>query len=281
VSKKLKTSIEAKKNRLRRRIAGGIGEFAGSLGLLCCIAMLCLLFIYAYSYVMSSAYFEIRETSVRGLKELTEKDILTLAAVKSRQNLLAVNTDLLARRISANPWVKNIYVGRELPGRLVLEVRERIPVALIKQASNFYLMDSEGIIFKKMGKGDEVDLPILTGFRGEEKEKAGLLPGIFDLLKKISASGRYGYLGSISEVHVNEVFGVALLTDTGIYLKLGRDDYENKLKQLNVVMADLEKRGLGKGYLCVDLCDIKKITIQRKNAVGRTEPGKKSKQYKT
>lgn len=262
-------------------MAGGIGELTGSLGLLCCIALLCLLFVYAYSYLMSSAYFEIRETSVRGLKELTEKDILTLAAVKPRQNLLTVNTDLLARRISANPWVKNIYVGRELPGRLVLEIRERIPVVLIKQASNFYLMDSEGIIFKKLGKGDEVDLPILTGFRGEGKEKAGFLPGIFDLLKKISASGRYNYLGSISEVHVDEVFGVSLLTDTGIYLKLGWDDYENKLKQLNVVMADLEKRGLEKGYICVDLCDITKITIQRKNAVGRAEPGKKSKQYKT
>ena len=281
MSKKLKASIEAKKNRLRRRIAGGIGELAGSLSLLCSIALLCLMFIYAYSYLTSCSYFEIRETSVRGLKELTEKDILTLAAIKTRQNLLTVNTELMARRISANPWVKNIYVGRELPGRLVLEVRERIPVALIKQASNFYLMDSEGIIFKKMGKGDEVDLPIFTGFRGEEKEKTGLLLGIFDLLKKISASGRYNYLGSISEVHVDEVFGLSLLTDAGLYLKLGRDDYENKLKQLNVVMADLEKRGLGKGYICVDLCDITKITIQRKNAVGRTEPGKKSRQYKT
>jgi cell division protein FtsQ len=281
VPKKLKANIEAKKNRLRRRIAGGIGEFAGSLSLLCSIALLCLLFIYAYSYLTSSAYFEIRETSVRGLKELTEKDILALAALKPRQNLLAVNTDLLMRRISASPWVKNIYVGRELPNRLVMEVRERIPVALIKQASNFYLMDSEGNIFKKLGKGDEVDLPILTGFRGEEKEKTGLLLGIFDLLRKISASGQYNYLGSISEVHVDDVFGLSLLTDAGLHLKLGRDNYENKLKQLSVVMADLEKRGLGKGYICVDLCDITKITIHRKNAVGRTEPGRKSRQYRT
>jgi len=160
-------------------------------------------------------------------------------------------------------------------------VRERIPVALVKQASNFHLMDGEGNIFKKLGKADEVDLPILTGYRGKEKEKAGLLLGVFDLLKKISVSGRYNYLGSISEVHMDEVFGLPLLTDSGLYLKLGRDDYENKLKHLNVVMADLEKRGLGKGFICVDLCDITKITIQRKNAVGRTGQGKNSKQYRT
>jgi cell division protein FtsQ len=154
-------------------------------------------------------------------------------------------------------------------------------VALVKQASNFYLMDSEGFVFKKLGKGDEVDLPILTGFNSEEKEKPKLLLTTLNLLKRLSASGRHNYLGSISEVHVDDVFGLSLLTDSGLYLKLGRDDYENKLKQLNVVMADLDKRGMGKGYICVDLCDITKITIQRKSASGRMEPGKKGRHYRT
>jgi cell division protein FtsQ len=281
VSKKLKTTIAARKNRLRRRLTSGISEVVGPIGILLSIAVLCLTFIYIYSYLLSASYFEIKETSVRGLKELTEKDVLTLAAVQPRQNLLALNSGAVASRISANPWVKNIYVGRELPNRLVLEVRERIPVALVKQASNFYLMDSEGFIFKKLGKSDEVDLPILTGFNSEKKEKSKLLLTTLNLLKRLSASGRYTYLGSISEVIVDDVFGLSLMTDSGLYLKLGKDDYENKLNQLNVVMADLDKRGLGKGYICVDLCDITKVTVSHKNASGRMDPGKKGKQYRT
>ncbi|OPY82714.1 MAG: Cell division protein DivIB [Smithella sp. PtaU1.Bin162] len=279
--KKLKTSLEAKKNRLRRRFVNGIGELIGAIGLLVSIALLCFLFIYAYSYALSTPYFEIRETAVRGLKELTEKDILTLASVPPRQNLLAVNTDSLVKKISANPWVKNIYVGRELPGRLVLEVRERIPVAMVKQASNFYLMDNEGFVFKKVGKSDEVDLPILTGAGSMKKEKSKLLLSALDLLKTISTSGRYGYLGAVSEVNVDDEFGISLLTDAGLYLKMGMDDYENKLQQLDVVMIDLEKRGMKKGYICADLRNVSKITIQRKNASGKTESGKKGKQYRT
>lgn len=279
--KKLKTNIAAKKNRLRRRIAAGIGELAGALGVLFSVAGLCLTFIYAYSYLLSMPYFEIKEVSVCGLKELTEKDILTLAAIPPRQNLLAANTDALVRRISANPWVKNIYAGRELPDRLVLEVRERNPVAMIRQAGDFYLMDNEGFIFKKLGKGDEVDLPILTGINGMEKEKSKLLLSSLNLLKTISASGRYNFLGAISEVSVDDIFGLALLTDTGLYLKLGKDDYENKLKQLNAVMEDMEKRGMKKGYIFVDICDAAKITIQHKNTSGRTEPAKKGRQYRT
>ena len=278
MAKRLKTSIETKKNRVRRRMGKGIVEFAGAIGILFSIAVLCLLFIYVYSYLLSTPYFAVKEASVRGLKELTEKDILTLAAIPAHQNLLAVNTDLVVKRVSANPWVKNIYVGRELPNRLVLEVRERNPVAMIKQASDFYLMDNEGFVFKKLGKNDEVDLPILTGINGEEKGKSKLLLSTLDLLKTMSASGRYNYLGAISEVNVDDIFGLSILTDTGLYLKLGMDNYENKLKQLNVIMADLEKRGLRKGYICADLYDVTKITINRKNTLGPTEPEKKSKQ---
>jgi len=281
VSKRIKISITAKKNRLRRRIAGSIGELAGALGILSSVVLVCLIFIYAYSYSLSTSYFEVKETSVRGLKELTEKDILSLAAIPPRQNLLAVNTDLLVKKISANSWVKNIYVGRELPGRLVLEVRERIPLAMIKQAGDFYLMDVDGFVFKKLSRNDDVDLPILTGVNYKEKEKSKLLMSTLSLLKTINASGQYDYLGAIAEVNVDGVFGISLLTDAGLYLKLGSDDYENKLKQLDSVIADLEKRGLKKGYICADLCDIKKITIQYKNAAGRAAQGKKGKQYRT
>jgi len=281
VPKKLKTSIAAKKNRLRRRIANGIGEFAGAGGLLVFAALICLTFIYAYSYLLSMPYFAIKEVSIRGLKELTEKDILTLASLPPQKNLLAVNTELLMKRVSANPWVKNIYVGKELPDRLVMEVRERNPVAILKQAGDFYLMDNEGFVFKKLGKNDEVDLPIITGINGMEKEKSRLLLSSLNLLKTMSASGRYNYLGAISEVDVDDIFGLSLLTDTGLYLKLGTGNYENKLNQLNVVMADVEKRGMRKGYIFVDICDVTKITIQHKNASGRTEPAKKGKQYRT
>jgi cell division protein FtsQ len=58
------------------------------------------------------------------------------------------------------------------------------------------------------------------------------------------------------------------------------DGFEGKLKQLKLVMADLEKRGIKKGSLCVDLCDESKITVQRKNAFVRTDQDKKNRRYR-
>lgn len=279
--RKFRTSMTTKKNRLRRRLTDGIREFVFAMGILVSVAVLCFLFVYAYSYLLSTHYFEIKEISIRGLKELTEQDILTQASLTPRQNLLSVNIEALEKRISSNPWVKNIYVGRELPDRLILEVKERNPVAMVKQSSELYLMDNEGFIFKKLGKNDEVDLPILTGIDGKEQDKSKLLLSTLNLLKNMSASNRYSYLGAISEVNVDDIFGISLLTDNGLYLKLGKDNYEKKLNQLSTVMADMEKRGLRKGYIFVDICDITKITIQYKNASERPEQGKKGKEYRT
>ena len=278
--KMLKANYDAKINRLRRRLVKGSGEYLGVLGLLISIAALSSLFIYAYSYFLSAPYFEIKETSVRGLKELTEKDVLTLVKIKPGQNILAVNVDVLSRRVAVNPWIKNVYVGREFPNRIVVDVRERNPIALVKQAGDFYLMDSEGIIFKKMSQGDEVDLAIITGINVQDKTKSKLLSDTLSLLKVFSGSNLYSFLGAISEAHIDEVFGLSLLTDKGLYLKMGMEDFEKKLRKLALVMNDREKRGINNSSLTVDLADAAKITISQKNVLGRTQSNKNGKQYR-
>ncbi|HOW56473.1 MAG TPA: FtsQ-type POTRA domain-containing protein, partial [Smithellaceae bacterium] len=219
--KKIKTSYEIKKNRLRRRFTGGLRDVFAALCLLAAAAAIVMVFIYAYSYVLSMPYFQIKEIAVRGLAELTEKDILALAGVKPDQNLLAINTAVLERKISVNPWVEKAYVGRELPDRLVLEVKERKPLALVKQAGDFYLIDKAGVVFKKMGRSDEADLPVITGASWKGKTPSRFLPGALSLITKLSGSGQYAYLGAISEININDMFGLSLLTDSGLHLKLG------------------------------------------------------------
>lgn len=276
----MKVNLEAQKNRLRRRLVGSLGEVLCAMGLLTAASLVCALFILACSFLLSASYFEIREISVRGLKELTEKDILALANVQLRSNILAVNTEEVTGRIAANAWVKNIYVGRELPDRLVLEVRERKPVALVKQTGNFYLMDSDGFVFKKLSKNDDVDLAIISGVDVQSKTQPRLVTDALKLLSTLSDSGKHESLGTISEVHISDVFGISLLTDTGLHLKLGRENFESKLRQLDVVLADLEKRGMKDGHLLVDLADISKVTVQRKDALAKTGEKKKGPQYK-
>ncbi|MEE9911857.1 MAG: FtsQ-type POTRA domain-containing protein [Deltaproteobacteria bacterium] len=280
MSGKVKVNLEARRNRWRRRVIGSLGESFTAVGLLAAASFISVLFIYACSCLLSARYFEIRDVSVRGVKELTEKDILALANIKPRSNILAVSTDAVAGRIASNPWVKKIYVGRELPDRLVLDVRERKPVALVQETGHFYLMDAEGFVFKKLSKGDEVDLTIISGVDIQSKTKSALLTEALKLIEALSASDQYEFLGTISEVHVDDVFGLSILTGKGLHLKLGRENFAGKLSQLQVVLADLEKRGLKDGHLLVDLADISKVTVQRNDVLGKVQEEKKGPQYR-
>ena len=280
MSGKLKVNLEAQKNRLRRRLIGGLGETVSAVGLLFAATFLSVLFIYGYSVLLSADYLAIKEISVRGVKELTEQDILALANIEPRANILSVSTDAVAKKISANPWVKQIYVGRELPDRLVLDVRERTPIALVKQSGAFYLMDAGGVVFKKLSKGDDVDLAIVTGVNMQSPSQSGLLIDALKLLETMSSADYQSFLGTISEMHIDEMFGLSILTDKGLHLKLGRDNFPGKLQQLHVVLADLEKRGMKKGHLLVDLADVAKVTIQRKDALGKAQEQKTGPQYR-
>ena len=258
-------SYKAKRYRLTRRFSEVFGDFFRAGCVLLSVAVLSCAFIYVYTCFLSSPYFEIKETSVRGLKELTEKDVLTLAQVKPAQNLLAVNKSAIEKRILANPWVKNIYIGRELPDRLVLELRERQPVALLKEKNDFYLIDTEGNVFKKVNESDEIDLPVISGLDGKEAAKTPSFLEALRLIDILHNSSQYAYLGIVSEVNVSKVFGLGVLTEKGFYFKLGTDGFESKLKNLKIVMDDLAKRELTNGWLCIDLVNPSKITIQQKN----------------
>lgn len=274
-----RSGLKTKKNRVRRRFADISEDFFTATGLLVATAILGSLLIFGYNILISRPYFEIKEISVRGLKQLTEKDILAAAEIKSEQSLLAINTDAVIRRVAANQWVRNVYIGRELPNKLVLEVRERNPLVLVKHAGDFYLMDEEGFVFKRLGKSDEVDLPILTGIDLQAEAKSPLFINVMNLLKHVAGSGKYSYLGTISEIYLDDVFGLSLISDQGLYLKLGMEGFEKKLTRLTPVLADLEQRGMKNGYLIIDLSDESKVTVQFRNAPGRIVQDNKGKQY--
>jgi len=257
--------LEAKKNRLRRRAGEVLREICRVILLTGAIVFITAALVIGYDRILRSPDLRIRETVVKGCQELTEKEILTLASVHSSANLLAINRDAIARRIRANPWVREVFVGREFPGRLVIVVRERKAVALLDRDEGLYLVDGEGTPFKKLETGEESDLPVLTGcVRGGILDGA-LVKKSLSLLNDLAGIKDGPEIGKVSEIHGNETFGLSLFADTGLCLQLGFDGYENKLKRLTSVMADLDRKNLRTGFLLIDLSNPAKINVQRRN----------------
>jgi cell division protein FtsQ len=265
MKKPFRMQLEAKKNRLRRRAGEVLREIGRAVLLTGAIVLVTAAILIGYDLMLRSPDLRVRETVVKGCQELTEKEILTLASVRSSANLLTINRDAIARRIRANPWVREVFVGREFPGRLVIVVRERKAVALLERDEGLYLVDGEGTPFKKLETGEESDLPVLTGcVRGGILDGA-LVKKSLALLNDLAGIKDGPEIGKVSEIHGNETFGLSLFADTGLCLQLGFDGYENKLKRLTSVMADLDRKNLRTGFLLIDLSNPAKINVQRRN----------------
>ncbi|MGZ3579974.1 MAG: cell division protein FtsQ/DivIB [Syntrophales bacterium] len=267
----VKSRLEAKKYRLQRRSKHILHELLRTVLLLGIISIVGACMIVGYNFTVSSPYFEIKDIVVRGCKELTEKEILSSAAIKPSQNLLAINLGTIARRIESNPWVKEVSIGREFPNRLIIDLQERTAVALVKRDNGFNLLDPDGVAFKKLEKNDEVDIPVLNVYYSEDNDSA-LFTKSLELLRYLSTSKEFPTIRNIAEIHGNEVFGLSLFTDSGLCIRLGFDSYENKLKRLNTVMADLERRNMKLGFLLIDLNDPAKISVQKKNVLSPVVP---------
>lgn len=274
MKKPFRMQLEAKKNRLRRRAGEVLREIGRVILLTGAIVFITAALVIGYDLILRSPDLRIRETVVKGCQELTEKEILTLASVRSSANLLTINRDAIARRIRANPWVREVFVGREFPGRLVIVIRERKAVALLERDEGLYLVDGEGTPFKKLETGEESDLPVLTGcVRGGILDGA-LVKKSLALLNDLAGIKDGPEIGKVSEIHGNETFGLSLFADTGLCLQLGFDGYENKLKRLIPVMADLDRKNLRTGFLLIDLSNPAKINVQRRNIPEPAGPGK-------
>jgi cell division protein FtsQ len=280
MKKAFRLKLEAKKNRLKRRAGEVFREIGRALLLTGGIAAVAALLLLSFDLTVRSPALSIRETIVRGCKELTEKDILTLADLRPAANILTLNPDAIARRIRTNPWVREVFVGREFPDRLVIVVRERKAVALLQKEGRLLFLDGDGAPFKGLESGDEPNLPVLTGYVREGITDEALVMKSIALLNYLADAKDIPSIGAVSEIHGNATFGLSLFTETGLCLQLGFEGYEGKLKRLIPVMADLDRKNMKTGFLLIDLNDPTKINVQQRNVLDPVRPVGAGKKYR-
>jgi len=268
-----KTSLETRRNRWKRKSNKIAREMVTVSLLLGVVLVLGVVMVFSYNYVLSSSYFQLEKTIVKGCEQTTEKDVLSLSGLRPAQNILAVSMEGIARKVRANPWVEDVSVVREFPNRLIIEIRERKPVALVKKEDSLFFMDGDGFIFKKL-EGESTNLPVLTGCSENGKDDRLLIRKSIELIDFLSASKSFPHIRNVSEIHSDETMGFSLFLDSGLCLQIGFGDYENKLKRLKPVMADLARRNLDQGFLLIDLHDPGKITLQKRNVPGLSIPGR-------
>ncbi len=263
MKKSLKSPIAHGRNKSKRQAVTVRREIFRTLGIVGLAGLLAFVMVYAYNYALCADYFLLKHAIVRGSKRVSEEEIKTLAGISTPLNILTVSPEKMARTIEKNPWIRNASVGREFPDRLIIEITERKAAAILEKGSDLYLVDRDGAVFKKFEAGDGVDVPVFTGFYRNNNLRGDLLKKAFSFLDYLSGSDHFPRIWNVSEIYVDDVHDFSVVTDNHLFLDLGFEDYERKLKRLRRVMADLARSGFEGRSLSIDLQDPSRVVVQQ------------------
>lgn len=108
-------------------------------------------------------YFSISEIAIVGASEFGEKEIRGYVEpiVKVNPNLITFPIASVKLFLATRPYISNAQIRRELPGRLVLSVKEKKTVAILVN-KGFYHVDENGFIIRPLSSGENIDVPVIT-----------------------------------------------------------------------------------------------------------------------
>lgn len=108
------------------------------------------------------AFFRVRHIEVVGARYVPPRDILDRLKIDTLASVWDP-TGRLESRVAEHPLVREVKVGRKLPGTLVVRVVEHAPVALVPTANGFRAYDERGVQLPIDPTSADVDAPILAG----------------------------------------------------------------------------------------------------------------------
>ena len=192
-----------------------------------------------YAKVMASERLKVARVDVRGSRFLSEGEVRELLGPAVGENILTLDIDALKARLRASPWVADATVGRTLPDILLVEIEERLPLALA-EVERLYLMDGEGALVDVYGpRTAGFDLPIVRGLAGcdpearrDRAQRAGaLLADLGELA------------GEVSEVHVEPSGELrVVLRGAGEVLRLGSPPFRRRFLAFLALRPDFVER---------------------------------------
>jgi cell division protein FtsQ len=210
------------------------------------------------AYLHTSAALAVRCIEVDGNSRTRLAELERAAGLREGVNIFSFDLDRARRRIEELPWVRDARLRRVVPDRIVVEVEEHQPAALIS-LEGLYVIDAHGEAFKRLQPGEAIDLPLITGlgredFTGDPERSRSRVRRALALMERVE---RRKCLADrrLAEVHLDALLGTSLVLDPGaVTVRLG-DRPEQRLGLLCHALAAIERHDLAPHTVLLDRGD--------------------------
>jgi cell division protein FtsQ len=191
----------------------------------------------ARAFVLESPYFSVREIQVRGGDRVRGGELVVMAGLKHGMTIWNIDPTAVEKKFAKHPWVRRVVVRREFPRRVLIEVEERSPKAVLAMGRLYYV-DDEGVVFTEVGEGDKLGLPMITGLRPEQLSARD--PALRRRLKEALRLGELMAIDEhkLSEIHFSAPERIVLYTTAyPTALHMGWGDWDDKVGRVKRIFS--------------------------------------------
>jgi len=177
------------------------------------------------------AFFRVRRVEIVGTQYVAPSDILRRLNVDTTRSVWEP-FEPLESRIAGQPEIRSVRIRRRLPGTLVVEIVENLPVALVPAETGLRAYDDRGVLLPVDPSKVDVDVPVLA------QRDTALLRLLGEMRRESpELFGRISELRSLRRGEVwMKVASTPVLTTAGVTVE--------RLLELDPVLRDLERRQL-------------------------------------
>ncbi len=194
---------------------------------------------------------KVEGVDITGIKRMNRETVYAVALEEQPSAMLRVDLELIRERLLAYGWIKDAYVSRRLPDRLLIHVVEREPAAVWQNGGQLTLIDATGVPLEPVDRNRMPDLPLVIGPGADRQEAAyqRLLAAAPALKPRVKAATWVG----------NRRWDLTF--DSGETLALPQEGAAAAL----VKFAELDgaRALLGKGWLRFDMRDPAKLVARK------------------
>ena len=191
--------------------------------------------------VEQSKHLTVKEVVITGNSKITSSEIIKRSAIRAGSTSMLFSASEAEQKILENPWAAQVRVKKFLHGKIKIEISEKSPFCIVaREGSEPRYIDEQG---KNLGVAEPsqgLDFPVISS---KGKISPSLMLQAIEILSLSRSSSVLGW-SEISEIVVEETFGIKLLTLDRRFVTFGKNNIKNKWRKVERIIVHSRKRNL-------------------------------------
>ncbi len=197
------------------------------------VATLALLLVGGAVYaVYFSSMLAVEGVEVRGTVALTSADIAEAAEVPVGEPLATVDLQAIERKVQSLGAVRSVEVTRQWPHEVLIEIEERVPVAVVRMGDLLRNLDADGVVFGDRRR-PPADLPMVetsTDVGNDALREAASVAGALEP----------GFLATVDHLEVETVDQIRLVLRDGRVVLWGNAEQSGEKAEVLAALLSRE-----------------------------------------